>query len=124
MAASPKEKLHDVLHAKINGPKATNDAAFKTGSVLIEGDYAFFKFDKFFDKLKSKNWKHSEDKTGRMMQVIYKDCEIEFLEQKRFPSKEAGKYNSSTKNIIQINIKEFEEVPIHHSQIKHKTEIM
>ena len=58
------------------------------------------------------------------MQVIYKDCEIEFLEQKRFPSKEAGKYNSSTKNIIQINVKEFEEVPIHHSQIKHKTEIM
>ncbi len=58
------------------------------------------------------------------MQVIYKDCEIEFLEQKRFPSKESGKYNSSTKNIIQINVKEFEEVPIHHSQIKHKTEIM
>ena len=124
IGTSPKEKLHDVLHAKINGPKATNDAAFKTGSVLIEGDYAFFKFDKFFDKLKSKNWRHSEDKTGRMMQVIYKDCEIEFLEQKRFPSKESGKYNSSTKNIIQINVKEFEEVPIHHSQIKHKTEIM
>ena len=124
IGTSPKEKLHDVLHAKINGPKATNDAAFKTGSVLIEGDYAFFKFDKFFDKLKSKNWRHSEDKTGRMMQVIYKECEIEFLEQKRFPSKETGKYNSSTKNIIQINVKELEEVPIHHTQIKHKTEIM
>jgi hypothetical protein len=47
VGTSPKEKLHDVLHAKINGPKATSDAAFKTGSVLIEGDYAYFKFEKF-----------------------------------------------------------------------------
>ena len=124
VGTSPKEKLHDVLHAKINGPKATSDAAFKTGSVLIEGDYAYFKFDKFFDKLKTKNWKYNEDKTGRMMQVTYQECEIEFLEQKRFPSKQQGKYNSSTKNVIQINTKTFEEVPIHHTKIKHKTEIM
>ncbi len=124
VGTSPREKLHDVIHGKINGPKATSDAAFKTGSVLIEGDYAFFKFDKFYDKLKAKNWKYSEDKTGRMMQVIYKECEIEFLEQKRFPSKEAGKYHSSTKNIIQINVKEFEEVPIHHTKTKHKTDII
>ena len=85
---------------------------------------AYFKFDKFFDKLRSKNWKYTEDKTGRMMQVTYKDCQIEFLEQKRYPSKESGKYNSSTKNVIQINIKSFEEVPIYHTKIKHKTEIM
>ena len=124
VGTSPKEKLHDVLHAKINGPKATSDAAFKTGSVLIEGDYAYFKFEKFYDKLKAKNWKYSEDKTGRMMQVTYQECEIEFLEQKRFPSKEAGKYNSSTKNIIQINRKTFEEVPIHHTKTKHKTDIL
>ena len=31
---APKEKLHDVLHAKINGPKAMNDAGFKTGTVF------------------------------------------------------------------------------------------
>ena len=54
---------------------------------------------------------------------MYQECEIEFLEQKRFPSKEAGKYHSSTKNIIQINIKSFEEVPIHHTKTKHKTDI-
>ena len=124
VGTSPKEKLHDVLHAKINGPRATSDAAFKTGSVLIENDMAYFKFDKFFDKLRSKNWKYTEDKTGRMMQVIYKDCQIEFLEQKRYPSKESGKYNSSTKNVVQIDIKAFEEVPIHHTKIKHNTEIM
>ena len=124
IGTSPKEKLHDVLHAKINGPRATSDAAFKTGSVLIENDFAFFKFDKFFDKLKSKDWKYNEGKTGRMMQVTYKDCEIEFLEQKRYPSKKEGEYYSSTKNIIKINIKSFEEVPIHHTKIKHRTEIM
>jgi hypothetical protein len=124
IGTSPKEKLHDVLHAKINGPRATSDAAFKTGSVLIENDIAFFKFDKFFDKLKSKDWKYNEGKTGRMMQVTYKDCEIEFLEQKRYPSKKEGEYYSSTKNIIKINIKSFEEVPIHHTKIKHRTEIM
>ena len=124
IGTSPKEKLHDVIHAKINGPRATSDAAFKTGSVLIENDLAFFKFDKFFDKLRSKNWKHSEDKTGRMMQVIYQDCEIDFLDQKRYPSKKAGEYNSSTKNVVQINIKSFEEVPIHHTKLVHKTEIM
>ena len=124
VGTSPKEKLHDVLHAKINGPRATSDAAFKTGSVLIENDMAYFKFDKFFDKLRSKNWKYTEDKTGRMMQVTYKDCQIEFLEQKRYPSKESGKYNSSTKNVVQIDIKAFEEVPIHHTKIIHKTEIM
>ena len=59
------------LHAKINGPKAMNDAGFKTGTVLIEEGHAFFKFDKFYDKLKSKNWKYSEDKTGTMMEVTY-----------------------------------------------------
>ena len=56
IGTSPKEKLHDVLHTKINGPKATTDAAFKTGSVLIEEGYAYFKFDKFFDRLKAKDW--------------------------------------------------------------------
>ena len=67
IGTSPKEKLHDVLHAKINGPRATNDAAFKSGSVLIEEEYAFFKLEKFFDRLKAKDWKYKEEKTGRIM---------------------------------------------------------
>ena len=124
IGTSPKEKLHDVLHTKIHGPKASNDAAFKSGSVLIEEEYAYFKFDKFYDRLKSKDWKYKEEKTGRMMQVIYETCEIQFLDQKRFPSKEAGRYNASVKNVVQINIKSFEEVPIYHKKIKHITEII
>ena len=124
VGTSPKEKLHDVLHAKINGPKAMNDASFKSGTVLIEDGYAYFKFDKFYDKLKSKNWKHGEDKTGVMMKTNYKHCDIEFLEQKRYPSNIKGKYNTPTKNVVSINIKEFEDVTINHNKLKHNTEIM
>ena len=124
VGTSPKEKLHDVLHAKINGPKAMNDAAFKSGTVLIEEGYAYFKFDKFYDKLRSKNWKHGEDKTGVMMKTNYKKCDIQFLEQKRYPTKEKGKYNTPTKNIVMISIEEFEDIEINHTKIKHNTEIM
>ena len=124
IGTSPREKLHDVLHAKINGPRATNDAAFKSGSVFIEGEYAFFKFEKFYDRLKSKDWKYKEEKTGRIMEHTYRECEIRFLDQKRFPTKEKGKHNSSTKNVVKIHINSFEEVPIHHTTVKHKTEIM
>jgi len=85
---------------------------------------AFFKFNKFYDKLKSKDWKYSEGKTGNMMIKTYKDCEIEFLEEKRFPSKEEGKYNTPTKNIVKISVKEFENVPIHHTLTEHKTDIL
>ena len=54
----------------------------------------------------------------------YKDCGIEFMDQKRFPTKDKGKYNTPTKNIVKISIKEFENVPIHHTKLKHKTEIL
>lgn len=124
IGTSTKEKLHDILHAKINGPKALNDASFKSGTVLIEGEFAYFRYDKFYDKLKSKNWKHAEDKTGILMEKNYKDCEIKFIEQKRFPSKEKGKHNTPTKNIVSISIKKFEEIIIKHTRIKHNTEIM
>ena len=34
------------------------------------------------------------------MKTNYKNCDIEFLEQKRFPTKEKGKYNTPTKNVV------------------------
>ena len=124
VGTSPKEKLHDVIHAKVNGPKAMNDAAFKSGTVLIEEGVAYFRFEKFYDKLRSKNWKHTEDKTGVMMKTNYKNCGIQFLEQKRFPTKEKGKYNTPTKNVVSISVEEFEDIKINHTIIKHNTEIM
>ena len=73
------------------GLKPRTDASFKTGTVLIQDGHAFFKFNKFYDKLKSKDWKYSEGKTGAMMMKTYKDCGIEFMEQKRFPSQRRRK---------------------------------
>ena len=58
------------------------------------------------------------------MEATYEKCEIEFLDQKRFPAKDKGKYNTPTKNIVKISTKEFENVPIHHTKLKHKTEIL
>jgi len=124
IGTSPREKLHDILHSKINGPKAMNDAAFKSGTVLIEEGFAYFRFEKFYDKLKAKNWKHSEDKTGVMMRTNYEKCGIEFLVQKRFPTKEKGRYNTPTKNVVRIGIEEFEDIEINHDMLKHNTEIM
>ena len=66
---SPREKLHDNVYQKIKWTTCTNDASFKTGSSLIEDDYAFFKFDKFYKKIKkAKDWKYQEEKTGSMME--------------------------------------------------------
>ena len=59
-----------------------------------------------------------------MMKSNYKQCDIQFLEQKRYPTKEKGKYNTPTKNIVMIDIEEFKDIVINHTKIKHNTEIM
>jgi hypothetical protein len=59
-----------------------------------------------------------------MMKTNYEKCGIDFLKQKRFPAKDKGKYNTPTNNIVMISIKEFEDVQINHTIIKHNTEIM
>ena len=58
------------------------------------------------------------------MKTNYKKCGLEFLEQKRFPTKEKGKYNTPTKNIVSVSVEEFEDIKINHTIIKHNTEIM
>jgi hypothetical protein len=58
------------------------------------------------------------------MKTNYKSCDIDFLDQKRFPTKEKGKYNTPTKNVVSINIEQFEDVKINHTKLKHNTEIM
>ncbi len=58
------------------------------------------------------------------MYVYCKECGIEFLDQKRFPSKVKGKYNTPTKNVVKISIKEFENVPILHTKLKHQKDII
>ena len=58
------------------------------------------------------------------MSSNYKECGLEFIEQKRFPTKEKGKYNTPTKNVVCISIEQFEDVKINHTKLKHNTEIM
>ena len=91
---------------------------------MIQDGYAYFKFDVFYKKLKNKGWRYQEDKTGSMMLKIYKDCEIDFLDQKRFPTKEKGKHNSPTKNVVMISIKQFEKIKIYHKVTEHKKDIL
>ena len=57
------------------------------------------------------------------MGASYEKCGIEFLEQKRFPTKEKGKYNTPTKNVVKISVNDFEDIK-KHNIIKHNTEIM
>ena len=124
IGTTPKEKLHDNLHQKITGPEAKNDASFKSGTTLIQDGYAYFKFDTFYKKLKNKGWRYPEDKTGSMMLKNYKDCDIDFLDQKRFPTKEKGKHNSPTKNVVMIAIKKFDKVQVFHKLTEHKKDIL
>ena len=124
VGTTPREKLHDNLYQKITGPEAKNDASFKSGTTLIQEGYAYFKFDMFYKKLKNRGWRYPEDKTGSMMLKIYKDCEIDFLDQKRFPTKEKGNHNSSTKNVVMIAIKKFEKIQIFHKLTEHKKDIL
>ena len=45
---TPDELLHEYLEEYLNGPKAKSYASFKSGAVLIEDGYAYFKFANFF----------------------------------------------------------------------------
>ena len=124
IGTTPREKLHDNLYQKITGPEAKNDASFKSGTTFIQEGYAYFKFDTFYKKLKNRGWRYPEDKTGSMMLKIYKDCEIDFLDQKRFPTKEKGNHNSPTKNVVMIAIKKFDKIQIFHKLTEHKKDIL
>ena len=124
IGTTPKEKLHDQLHQKINGAKAQNDVSFKSGGVLIDDDYAYFKFTNFYNKLKTNGWKYPEDKTGVMIREYYDKCDVEFIEEKRFPSQEKGKYNTPTKHLVKISAKKFEKVKILHNKIDYDKEII
>ena len=124
IGTTPKEKLHDQLHQKINGARAQNDVSFKSGGVLIDGEFAYFKFVNFYNKLKSNGWKYPEDKTGIMIQEYFEKCDVEFIEEKRFPSQKKGEYNTPTKHLLKISTKKFEQIKILHNKINYDKEII
>ena len=54
---TPDEQLEEYLKEYINGPQAKSNVSFKAGSVLVEGEYAYFKYQNFYNSLKNKDWK-------------------------------------------------------------------
>ena len=91
---------------------------------MIDDGFAYFKFANFYNKLKNNGWKYPEDKTGVMIQEFYKDCNVEFIEEKRFPSQKKGEYNTPTKHLIKISIEKFQSVKILHNKINYDKEII
>jgi hypothetical protein len=79
---TPNELINEYLKEYINGPKAKSYASFKTGAILIEDGFAYFKFTNFFDTLKNKEWKENKSRTAQMIKERYK---AEFGIRKRFP---------------------------------------
>jgi hypothetical protein len=58
-----KEYLNDVRTTTLNG--------FKSGSVYIEGDSAFFLFYKFFEELRRNDWRMNENETKTLVSNVF-----------------------------------------------------
>jgi len=64
---SPIEVLKKLLEKHIFGAQATSFMSFESGRPLVEGEFAWFIFDKFYDKLKNEEWKYDAQKTSYMI---------------------------------------------------------
>jgi hypothetical protein len=102
---SPKELLHKYLEDHIHGVPAVSDASFRSGSILIEDDFAYFTMEVFFNYLKNKEWKIKYEKTGRM---LIEDFRAELGHLKRYPKKETDKKSHNPIRCIKIPMSFFE----------------
>lgn len=82
---SNKEKLFKHIKEYIHGVKATSHASFETGATLFRKDKVYFIYDRFYDFLKRKDWKHDDSKTGFWMKKWF---EAEFDKKPRYPKKD------------------------------------
>lgn len=104
---TPDEQLAEYLKEYINGPQAKSNASFKTGAVLIEGDYAYFKYQSFYNSLKNKDWRLDKSKTAEKIIQIGGDKETKINIPKRFPKKPGEKESHDPIDVIQIPISKF-----------------
>jgi len=104
---TPDELLEEYLSKYLHGPKAGTYAAFKTGAVLIEEQYAYFIYASFFDSLKNKEWKEDRGKTAEHMTRLFK---AEFGFGKRFPKKKGDKESYSPVNVVKLSLDKFPEL--------------
>jgi hypothetical protein len=105
---TPDEQLEEYLKDYVNGPQAKSNAAFKTGAVLIEGDHAYFKYQSFYNSLKSKDWKENKSKTAeKIIQIGGGKEKTEINVPKRFPKKQGEKESHDPIDVIRIPIDKF-----------------
>jgi hypothetical protein len=98
---TPDELLHEYLEEYLNGPKAKSYASFKSGAVLVEDGYAFFKFANFFNTLKNKEWREGKERTAQRIKEKYK---AEFGVKKRFPKLNNETTNYEAIETVKINL--------------------
>ena len=106
----------------VNGPEATTNTAFESGSVLIEEEYYYFIFQKFYEELKRGDWTQKRDRTAHLIRQHFKgdfDCK------KRFP-KGDNKESFPQLRVLKLPIEglEKEETPDEKVEIEDKKEIV
>jgi hypothetical protein len=92
---SPLAILKKLLQKHIYGAQATSFMSFSSGRPLVEDKFAWFVFDKFFDKLKNEEWKYDAQKTSYMIthelfnnEDPDKDKRAYLSKTKRYPGKD------------------------------------
>ena len=104
---SPEEQLFDYMKEYVNGPKADTYVSFKSGGTLLEEGDAYFRFDPFYNFLKSKEWKTKPDRTAQMIKTDEK-IKGEFT-RKRFPKKSDEKKSHEPIDVIRVQESIFKE---------------
>ena len=103
---------------------AVSDAAFRSGSTLIDTDgFAYFVFDPFYNFLKNKEWKAKIDRTGQMLMDFF---DAELRHPKRYPKKATEKKSNNPVRCIKVSMKYFdkEENEIEILPMKSKKDIL
>ena len=104
---SDEERLFDYMKEYVNGPKAETYVGFKSGATLLEDEFAYFRFDPFYNFLKSKEWKVKSDRTAQMIRTDEK-IKGEFT-RKRFPKKSKDKESHEPIGVVQVKESIFRE---------------
>ena len=104
---SPEEQLFDYMKEYVNGPKADTYVSFKSGGTLLEAENAYFRFDPFYNFLKSKEWKIKADRTAQMIKTEEK-IKGEFT-RKRFPKKSSEKKSHEPIDVVCVRESIFKE---------------
>jgi hypothetical protein len=99
---SQEEKLHEYLNEYVFQVLANSHTSFKNGATLMDDEYVYFVWSKFFNFLKNKEWKMKEDRTGVLMKTLYKIQDEDFVCRKRYPKKSGDKKSNPDVTCVKI----------------------